>query len=131
METLDMVVALRNHSSLQENVIHEQDVPLKVPFIIGVAGGTASGKTEVCSTIISEFHNQRVLVINQESFYLPLHNDQLERVHEYNFDHPDAFDLELLLSCLETLRGGQPISIPNNYDLRRHKSLEPMRVVGS
>ncbi|CAH9122647.1 unnamed protein product [Cuscuta epithymum] len=131
MEHLDMVTALKsgviNHSSLQENVIHEQ-APLKVPFIIGVAGGTASGKTEVCSTIISEFHNQRVVLINQESFYLPLDNDQLERVHEYNFDHPDAFDLELLLSCLETLRSGQPITVPN-YDLRRHKSLVPMRVV--
>ncbi|RAL49918.1 hypothetical protein DM860_002209 [Cuscuta australis] len=123
-----IISSLENHLSLQAAQPVLEQVPLKVPFIIGVAGGTASGKTEVCSTIISEFHNQRVVLINQESFYRPLNDEQLQRVHDYNFDHPDAFDMELLLSSLEMLRCGQAISIAN-YDLKSHNCIQPSRMV--
>ncbi|XP_073038777.1 uridine kinase-like protein 5 isoform X1 [Primulina eburnea] len=109
-----------NHLSVQ--------VPLKFPFIIGVAGGTASGKTTVCDKIISQLHDQRVVLVNQDAFYRSLSNEQLEKVHEYNFDHPDAFDTELLLSCMKTLRHGRAVSIPN-YDFKSHKSTEPSRLV--
>ncbi|XP_055805039.1 uridine kinase-like protein 5 [Solanum dulcamara] len=103
-------------------------IVLKVPFVIGVAGGTASGKTTVCNMIISQLQNQRVVVINQEAFYHPLTAEQLEKVHEHNFDHPDAFNTELLLSCMEKLKHGQAIHIPN-YDFKCHRSIEPARVV--
>ncbi|KAF8390519.1 hypothetical protein HHK36_025046 [Tetracentron sinense] len=95
--------------------------PLKQPFIIGVAGGTASGKTTVCDMIIAQLHDQRVVLVNQDSFYHTLSDDTLKQVHEYNFDHPDAFDTELLLSCMEKLKLGRPVSIPN-YDFKSHKS---------
>ncbi|KAG8384887.1 hypothetical protein BUALT_Bualt04G0165000 [Buddleja alternifolia] len=102
--------------------------PLKVPFIIGVAGGTASGKTTVCNMIISQLHDQRVVLVNQDAFYRSMNDERLEKVHEYNFDHPDAFDTELLLSCMETLRHGRAVTIPN-YDFKSHRSVEPGRVV--
>ncbi|KAL9157390.1 hypothetical protein ABFS82_08G002400 [Erythranthe guttata] len=105
-----------------------QSTPLKLPFIIGVAGGTASGKTTVCDMIISQLHDQRVVLVNQDAFYRSLTNEQLQKVSEYNFDHPDAFDTELLLSSMQTLRTGRAVSIPN-YDFKIHKSVEPARLV--
>ncbi|KAK4491802.1 hypothetical protein RD792_002578 [Penstemon davidsonii] len=61
---------------------------IKQPFVIGVAGGAASGKTTVCDMIIEQLHDQRVVLVNQDSFYHNLTPDELTRVHEYNFDHP-------------------------------------------
>ncbi|XP_019263671.1 PREDICTED: uridine kinase-like protein 5 isoform X2 [Nicotiana attenuata] len=121
--------SVENHFSLQSNAAPDTaQVPLKVPFVIGVAGGTASGKTTVCNMIMSQLQNQRVVLINQEAFYHPLTAEQLEKVHDYNFDHPDAFNTELLLSCMEKLKHGQAISIPN-YDFKSHRSIEAARVV--
>lgn len=64
--------------------------PPKEPFIIGVCGGTASGKTTVCQQIVKSLKNKRVAVISQDSFYNPLREDQrqLALKSEYNFDHP-------------------------------------------
>nr|XP_043639650.1 uridine kinase-like protein 5 [Erigeron canadensis] len=100
----------------------------KMPFIIGVAGGTASGKTTVCNVIMSRLHDQRVVLINQDSFYRSLSDQQSANAQEYNFDHPDSFDTELLLTCMETLRKGQPINIPD-YDYKIHKNRGAGRMV--
>ncbi|XP_048433760.1 uridine kinase-like protein 5 [Pyrus x bretschneideri] len=100
----------------------------KQPFFIGVAGGTASGKTTVCNMIISQLRDQRVVLVNQDSFYHSLDAEKLKRVHEYNFDHPEAFNTELLLSCMEHLKRGQAVSIPN-YDFKTHQAIEPARKV--
>ncbi|KAF2292283.1 hypothetical protein GH714_018429 [Hevea brasiliensis] len=116
--------SIKDHLSLQSNGSLSASSPPKQPFIIGVAGGTASGKTTVCNMIISQLHDQGVLLINQDSFYHSLSNEQLERVHEYNFDHPDAFNTELLLSCMEKLKHGQAITLPN-YDFKSHQSTGP------
>lgn len=98
-----------------DNLSHKQ------PFVIGVAGGTASGKTTVCDMIIAQLRDQRVSLVNQDSFYRTLNDKQLRQVHEYNFDHPDAFDSELLLSFMEKLKQWQAVGIPN-YDFKTHKS---------
>ncbi|GJP56002.1 hypothetical protein CLOM_g15054, partial [Closterium sp. NIES-68] len=58
------------------------------PFIIGVSGGTASGKTTVCEQIIQQLRDHRVVLIDQDSFYRSLTPEELDRVTEYNFDHP-------------------------------------------
>ncbi|XP_030544609.1 uridine kinase-like protein 5 isoform X2 [Rhodamnia argentea] len=97
--------------------------PFKQPFVIGVAGGTASGKTTVCNMIISQMHHESVVLVNQDSFYHALSDEKLQNVHEYNFDHPDAFNTELLLSCMEQLKLGQEVSIPD-YDFKSHRSTE-------
>ncbi|XP_031480922.1 uridine kinase-like protein 4 [Nymphaea colorata] len=99
----------------------------KQPFIIGVAGGTASGKTTVCEMIIEQLRDHRVVLICQDSFYHPLTEEELEHAHEYNFDHPDAFDTERLLSCMEKLKHGESVDIPN-YDCRKN-SAGPTRKV--
>ncbi|GAB2284810.1 Uridine kinase-like protein 3 [Dionaea muscipula] len=93
----------------------------KQPFFIGVSGGAASGKTAVCDMIIQQLHDQRVVVVNQDSFYHNLTEEELSCVHEYNFDHPDAFDNEQLLDTMEKLRHGQGVDIPN-YDFKSYKN---------
>ncbi|XP_012070572.1 uridine kinase-like protein 1, chloroplastic isoform X2 [Jatropha curcas] len=92
----------------------------KQPFVIGVSGGTASGKTTVCDMIIQQLHDHRVVLVNQDSFYRGLTPAELERVHEYNFDHPDAFDTEQLLDCIQKLKSGQPYKVPI-YDFKSHR----------
>ncbi|GAB4847961.1 Uridine kinase-like protein 1, chloroplastic [Ancistrocladus abbreviatus] len=92
----------------------------KQPFVIGVSGGTASGKTTVCDMIIQQLHDHRVVLVNQDSFYRGLTTEELERVHEYNFDHPDAFDTEQLLECIEKLKSGQSVQVPI-YDFKTHQ----------
>ncbi|KAJ6302214.1 hypothetical protein OIU77_016327 [Salix suchowensis] len=90
----------------------------KQPFVIGVSGGTASGKTTVCDMIIQQLHDHRVVLVNQ-------------RVHEYNFDHPDAFDTEQLLDCVQKLRSGHSYQVPI-YDFKNHRrSSESFRQVNA
>ncbi|XP_073117182.1 uridine kinase-like protein 3 [Elaeis guineensis] len=98
------------------------------PFVIGVAGGSASGKTTVCDMIIEQLHDQRAVLVSQESFYYNLSKEEMARVHEYNFDHPDAFDTEKLLSCMEDLKSGLAVNIPN-YDFKTHRNILPARKV--
>ncbi|XP_059669984.1 uridine/cytidine kinase UKL1, chloroplastic isoform X3 [Cornus florida] len=92
----------------------------KEPFVIGVSGGTASGKTTVCDMIIQQLHDHRVVLVNQDSFYRGLTAEESERVHEYNFDHPDAFDTEQLLECVGKLKCGQSVHVPI-YDFKNHR----------
>ncbi|XP_031474655.1 uridine/cytidine kinase UKL1, chloroplastic-like [Nymphaea colorata] len=89
-------------------------------FLIGVSGGTASGKTTVCDKIIQQLHDHRVVLMNQDSFYRGLTAEELERAHDYNFDHPDAFDTEQLLDCMAKLKDGQSVNVPI-YDFKTHQ----------
>ncbi|XP_023523523.1 uridine kinase-like protein 3 isoform X1 [Cucurbita pepo subsp. pepo] len=101
----------------------------KQPFVIGVAGGATSGKTTVCDMIIHQLHDQRVVLVNQDSFYHYLTSEELAQVNEYNFDHPNAFDTEELLSSMEKLRHGESVDIPK-YDFKSYKNnvFPPRRV---
>ncbi|KAK1616424.1 hypothetical protein QYE76_021941 [Lolium multiflorum] len=99
------------------------------PFVIGVAGGASSGKSTVCKMIIDQLRDQRgVVVVTQESFYYGLSDEELVHVHDYNFDHPDAFDTDLLLSCIENLKHGKAADIPN-YSFKTYKSAPSERKV--
>jgi len=98
----------------------------RIPFMIGVAGGTASGKSTVCKTIMSrlaehEVKNleKQVVSISQDAFYREL--DEQESIMaakgKFNFDHPDAFDNELMEKCLDDILVGKPTKIPV-YDFK-------------
>ena len=95
-------------------------------FIIGVAGGTASGKTTVCKCIIESLTeksmNNRVIILSQDSFYKPLTPAQilLAESGQYDFDHPDAFDTELMLEKIQQIRNGETVEIPI-YDFVLHR----------
>ena len=89
------------------------------PFLIGVAGGTASGKTTVCDLIMQNLQEQRVVLIAQDSFYRPLTAYEHENVGAYNFDHPDAIDTKCLVEVLQKLMLRQSVDIPV-YDFVTH-----------
>ncbi|KAG4395854.1 hypothetical protein AAZX31_19G045800 [Glycine max] len=126
-EATPLNLNIEDKHTLQSNGFKAPSSP-KQPFFIGVAGGTASGKTTVCNMINTQLHDQRVVLITQDSFYHSLSDKMLQKVNEYNFDHPDAFDTKLLLSTLEKLKCGQPVTIPN-YDFNSHKRIEAGRQV--
>ncbi|XP_020589498.1 uridine kinase-like protein 1, chloroplastic isoform X1 [Phalaenopsis equestris] len=92
----------------------------KQPFVIGVSGGSASGKTTVCDMIIQQLHDQRVVLVYQDSFYRGLTAEDAERANDYNFDHPDAFDTDQLIDCMTKLKSGHSVNIPI-YDFKNHR----------
>ncbi|KAK8393311.1 hypothetical protein O3P69_013380 [Scylla paramamosain] len=104
----------------------------KTPFLIGVAGGTASGKSTVCKRIMEKLgqddieHSQRrVVCISQDAFYRPLNPEESSKALKgvFNFDHPDAFDNELVLKTLQQILDGKICRIPN-YDYVTNSRLE-------
>ncbi|XP_043693515.1 uridine kinase-like protein 3 [Telopea speciosissima] len=113
-------IELRN-TEVEQPTTSETGSVQKQPFIIGVSGGAASGKTTVCDMIIEQLRDQRVVLVNQDSFYHNLNEEELTRVHEYNFDHPDAFDTEQLLCVIEKLKHDQAVDIPK-YDFKSYKN---------
>lgn len=81
-------------------------------LIIGIAGGTGSGKTTVVEQIIEELPEGEVCVISQDSYYLDTSHLSMEERIKINFDHPKAIDFELLAEHLKQLRAGQSIEQP-------------------
>lgn len=89
-------------------------------IIIGISGASASGKSLLANTIVNEIGSDRVVVISEDSYYKHLPHLPFEERAKMNFDHPDAFDHELLLQHLNELREGKSIEIPR-YDFNLHQ----------
>ncbi len=81
-------------------------------LIIGIAGGTGSGKTTVVRKIIERLPKDEVVVIPQDSYYKDSSDVPLEERKFINFDHPDAFDWPLLEQHIQLLKEGKPIEQP-------------------
>ncbi len=81
-------------------------------LVIGIAGGSGSGKTTVVKAITSKFQNERVVVIPQDSYYKDLEHLSDEEKRSHNFDHPDAIDWDLLSEHLAELKAGRSIEQP-------------------
>jgi uridine kinase len=88
------------------------------PLIIGVAGGSGSGKTTVAKAIQARL-GVDALFLDQDAYYLDLAHLSLEERQRTNFDHPDALDTDLMVRHLEALAAGQAIDKPT-YDFARH-----------
>ncbi|MDP1824673.1 MAG: uridine kinase [Archangium sp.] len=84
---------------------------MPAPLVLGIAGGTASGKTTVARKIHEAFAS-RVAFIDQDSYYRPLDHLNLEERREVNFDHPDAFDSDLLVAHVKALKSGTSVEKP-------------------
>jgi uridine kinase len=98
-------------------------------ILIGIAGGSGSGKTLVARTIIRELGSDRVVVIDQDSYYKNLDDIPLRDRDARNFDHPDAFDNELLKRHVRDLLEGRTIEQPI-YDYAQHQRLAETRTIG-
>lgn len=81
-------------------------------LIIGIAGGTGSGKTTVVHQIMNELPDTEVGVISQDSYYKETHNLSFDERALINFDHPRAIDFELLEKHLKALKAGETIDQP-------------------
>lgn len=81
-------------------------------LIIGIAGGTGSGKTTVVKKIINSFPAGEVAVMPQDSYYKDLSHLPMEERSKVNFDEPDSIEWSLLVSHLEQLREGKTVEMP-------------------
>lgn len=91
----------------------------KKPIIIGVAGGSGSGKTTVAREICRHFPDQSIAVIEQDAYYKAQDHKSMEERLKTNYDHPFAFDWDLLLEHLNKLLRFEPINKPV-YDYTVH-----------
>ncbi|PKR79075.1 uridine kinase [Halalkalibacillus sediminis] len=104
------------------------------PIVIGVAGGTGSGKTTVTRAICEHFQNTSILMMEQDFYYKDQAHLPFEERLKTNYDHPLAFDNDLLIEHLEKLLDRQPIEKPvYNYELHTRSdetlTTEPKEVI--
>ena len=97
-------------------------------YIIGIAGGTGSGKTTVVRKIVETLPEGSVAVIPQDSYYNDTTHLTLEERQLINFDHPDAFDWKLLSRHLQDLRDGLPIEQPTYSYIISNRLAETIHV---
>ena len=81
-------------------------------LIVGIAGGTGSGKTTVVKKLLEAFPNGEVIVIPQDSYYKDNGRIPLEERQKINFDHPDSLEFSLLINHLRQLKKGRSIKMP-------------------
>ena len=91
----------------------------KYAILIGIAGGTGSGKTSIAKAITSDFGKSEVALIEQDAYYRDLSNLTMEKRSVVNFDHPDAVDFDFMKLQLNNLIQGNKVNIPI-YDFATH-----------
>ena len=90
------------------------------PCVLGVAGGTGSGKTTVARAILDAVGPDRITLIEQDSYYRDVNWRNEDELLHHNFDHPSAIDNDLMVSHLAALKAGHAVEIPI-YDFVRHR----------
>jgi uridine kinase len=103
-------------------------------MIIGICGGTGSGKTTVANRILETVNAHDVVFIQQDSYYRNLEDLAPAYREAFNFDHPDAVDNDLLVKHIQQLRAGLPVDLPvydfkTNTRLDRTTLIEPKPIV--
>lgn len=93
------------------------------PILVGVAGGSGSGKTTVARRILEAFDAQHAICLDMDSYYKNLAHLTLPERRQVNFDHPDAFDVELFVEHLNDLKAARHIAKPV-YDFSRSTRAE-------
>jgi uridine kinase len=88
-------------------------------YIIGIGGGTASGKSTLVHNCVQAFEPNEIVVISQDNYYKTTHHLNFEEREKINFDHPDAIDFELLSRQVKELKNGKSINQPI-YDFSTH-----------
>ncbi|MCO4100775.1 uridine kinase [Gemmatimonas sp.] len=104
------------------------------PLIIGIAGGTGSGKSTVARKVAEALPDASVAFLEMDAYYRDFRHLTLQQLHHVNWDHPDAFDVELLTQHLEALNRGVAVDMPV-YEFATHsrstrtRRIEPADVV--
>ncbi len=97
-------------------------------FIVGVAGGTGSGKTTIVNAALEKLNHPSVVVIQHDSYYKDRSNIPRSEREKINYDHPDAFETDLLICHLQDLIDGKPINKPI-YDFVTHTRKKEVEIV--
>ena len=98
------------------------------PLMIGIAGGTGSGKTTVARRVAAALADSSMAFVEMDSYYRNVVGRTMRELHQTNWDHPDAFDLDLFVEHLDAMAAGQPIDKPI-YDYTLHaRSPETVRI---
>jgi uridine kinase len=92
-------------------------------MIIGICGGTGSGKTTIARAIVNSVGAKNVILVEQDSYYRNLADMPLDERHQANFDHPDAIDSDMLVNHLKRLKQGESIEMPI-YDFVTHTRVD-------
>ena len=95
----------------------------KTPIIIGVTGGSGGGKTSVSKAIMANFTDQKISMIQHDSYYKDQSHLTFEERVTTNYDHPLAFDTDLMIEHINELIAGRPVDIPI-YDYTLHTRSE-------
>ena len=104
------------------------------PIILGIAGGTGSGKTTVANVILDRVGAGRIVLLAHDAYYRDLRDLPRAQRDIINFDHPDSLETELLVHHLEALRRGEAVEVPI-YDFTTHartnltRHVEPQLVI--
>ncbi|MCC5942524.1 MAG: uridine kinase [Balneolaceae bacterium] len=93
------------------------------PLIIGVAGGSGSGKTTVVNRIVKRIGSENILLVEHDSYYRDLSHIPLSERKKQNFDHPSSLETELMIRHIDALRKGYKIDLPV-YDFVAHTRSE-------
>ena len=101
---------------------------MKKRILIGIAGGSGSGKTYVANSVVENLGSDKVVIIQEDSYYKDLSALPYDERAATNFDHPDAFDHDLLAEHLSQLLDGESISQPV-YDYKVHLRLKETKTV--
>ncbi|MEP6784025.1 MAG: uridine kinase [Acidobacteriota bacterium] len=91
-------------------------------FVIGVAGGSGSGKTTVVRRIVDSLGPEQVTLLDHDRYYRDRNDLRLEERAALNYDHPDALETDLLVRHVRELKSGRPVDVPQ-YDFTRHARL--------
>lgn len=92
---------------------------IKTPILIGIGGGTGSGKTSIAKQLFEKYGEGEVVVIEQDAYYRDLSNMSLEERHQQNYDHPESTDIELFSHHVISLMKGNMVEVPV-YDFATH-----------
>jgi uridine kinase len=92
-------------------------------IVIGVAGGSGSGKTTVVRRIVESLGSDQVTVLDHDRYYRDRNDLRLEERAALNYDHPDALETDLMVEHLHQLKAGRPVDVPL-YDFTRYARLD-------
>ena len=104
------------------------------PLVIGIAGGTGSGKTTIAEVVLGRIGAEHIAFLPHDAYYRDLNDLPLAQRESINFDHPDSLDTDLMIAQLKQLKAWETVEIPI-YDFTKHKRtretsvLEPHSVI--